>query len=1603
MRQHHLRSAAERVLAESTSSTEPVPKSWRDLLDAVAMTCGMIIFESKKRHRAQFLRVKRSDPPEVARRFLADKFNLEAPHVLLRVVGSMGSQPIADQIEGLVEGLFSVAAIISTWLMTDGLDEGLTQVVGEALARSTRRKPGMPLVGVAPWHRVYGRDQLVGKEPKRNYRAETPDDPSMAVLEGNHTHFLFVERTTGAAGVDDEAGEQSEHERYVEDFDRAAVDAYGCPRVLLLVQGGPEHLELLARAVEARAVVVVAALSGGLAEALYTYAAEGSFDVDTDGGSYDWSGHAALFEKLRTLNALEARRRRRDRPATQPLTDFDVDAEEKWPFFLFFTPREKSESCEHELLRAVWRQAPAGRRVQLAVEWGRPELLHEELARLPGWDEERAKLVNQTLQFALEAKSAPFVKEALELGADLGAVDLYKLCTKLQDGTFCKYPLFHSGVSDEVEQQRTRRAVLKQSGLVEVPRPPPDGEDAAIASAATDAPGSPVDAAPIDGHQEASEDPGSGRGAARFMAGTVEGMGFESVGAAIQGVGTAMQSASQGVGQSITSAMGRLNALGASTCGGASNLLRRGAQPRHTERGGYATPSAASVAGQVALFDASEPSPMLTPSASRQPTIAERMAALQANSPPPSPPNLYVPPLPPPPRVAPSLSRATSSSRDASGIRRLGAGSGNTSLASGCASGEGTEAPLLTATARSDSGDPANEGPKSRSVWHGARHGVRQTAVTGSGDGDATSFGANLRRSLPTSLDELHEIADVAMKRVRSLSLSKHASKAREDETRVREAIAECYPRIVWQFLEDAAPWFARYWRRKLTYSLDKAYKRALERQRTGSLGSMRRISDGPHAGGAHNSGGNGNAAPPVPSLMSFPSLIIKDADARVRPIDVYLWCVLLGETEMAVEILKVSNDPLRAAITGAHICNVMAEKLPIFQAELEGIGAQHEQWAIELLNQCSDTNDARLMLTAPSFHWERSVIQLAEKTGMKNFASHRFCQDLCDQMMLGSIDEIDGGDCCVRLSRSFLSKPRYGLLLLHAFLPIPGLWLKLRPRRRGSTWRWYHFYAIPLAKQALRSALFMCYVLLFSAVSMRPQIEEDFQIARAIAALDDSSENAAGRSLLETHGRDLIAHGPKRDGDAGRPAAIEAIYAASTLPFGNLSIGWIGDLSVYEIMLFVWTMALVLDEWHQWQVKPGTYEVNFWNRYDRIYLGIFAVAFALRACPGEYMPLLGELSNQVGHELMALDSLLVWLRLLQYFAYFRHAGILVITILKMVEDMIVWLTVSAIFLVAFSVTILSSSRSPEPFDSHGPLGVALWAIHGEFDLAQIEFQDATSLGLGPHVLWVYVMISNVVLVNLLIAMMSDTYTTVKEHANREWMFERLGSTLEMVERMHVVPPPFSLPILVASFCSWTARGVYRRCCGSQGAAEDKNTQEDGTSKPAQWAAGGNLWTVKVRAHERTQRAMLDYLMQHEREKSSGIGERLDKWDARFEQLAGSIHMLQDEVERLQHAQLATPAAPSLLRKRQGTPHSAQRRRSMMGSAFGTTRKVLLPADMQQSDQTASPRLNPACVAPMREAGGATDEYAASSEARRRPRLHPALHPDDRGRVAFDA
>merc|ERR1712185_596033 len=99
--------------------------------------------------------------------------------------------------------------------------------------------------------------------------------------------------------------------------------------------------------------------------------------------------------------------------------------------------------------------------------------------------------------------------------------------------------------------------------------------------------------------------------------------------------------------------------------------------------------------------------------------------------------------------------------------------------------------------------------------------------------------------------------------------------------------------------------------------------------------------------------------------------------------------------------------------------------------------------------------------------------------------------------------------------------------------------------------------------------------------------------------------------------------------------------------------------------------------------------------------------------------------------------------------------------------------------------------------------------MYGEFYVDW--FRESAGL-FGEATLWIFAMLSNVLLVNLLIAMMSETYQKIKRSADVEWKFGRVNSVLEAVERTHPMPPPFSAPLMLVRFLQWLVVG---RCAGA--------------------------------------------------------------------------------------------------------------------------------------------------------------------------------------------
>eukprot|EP00966_Prymnesium_polylepis_P080837 1872816-Prymnesium_polylepis.1 len=129
-------------------------------------------------------------------------------------------------------------------------------------------------------------------------------------------------------------------------------------------------------------------------------------------------------------------------------------------------------------------------------------------------------------------------------------------------------------------------------------------------------------------------------------------------------------------------------------------------------------------------------------------------------------------------------------------------------------------------------------------------------------------------------------------------------------------------------------------------------------------------------------------------------------------------------------------------------------------------------------------------------------------------------------------------------------------------------------------------------------------------------------------------------------------------------------------------------------------------------------------------------------------------------------------------------------------DDIIVFVTYAFVFIVAFGSAFvgLMPALGDGPFMVNGAFFAPFWSMYGEFG----ELGEVGQAGgpLSTSLLWVYTFLSQIVLVNLLIAMMTETYESVKENADNEWRFRRV-STIDEAASAAAIPPPLSLPVLL--------------------------------------------------------------------------------------------------------------------------------------------------------------------------------------------------------------
>jgi len=187
---------------------------------------------------------------------------------------------------------------------------------------------------------------------------------------------------------------------------------------------------------------------------------------------------------------------------------------------------------------------------------------------------------------------------------------------------------------------------------------------------------------------------------------------------------------------------------------------------------------------------------------------------------------------------------------------------------------------------------------------------------------------------------------------------------------------------------------------------------------------------------------------------------------------------------------------------------------------------------------------------------------------------------------------------------------------------------------------------------------------------------------------------------------------------------------------------------------------------------------------------------------------------------LYAFISVMVYSRCLQYLRYFRSAGVLTIVIGHMMSDVAVFLVVLSCFIFGFSFAFVV--MQPENFDSNSvhfletssPLYDTVWGVFGIITPARVETDLVGQVQPGewssPVYIWLYLFVAQIVLINLLIAMMSDTYARVTGEGLLRWQFERAQLIDEFMGKKPM-PPPLNIFWFVFVTIPSKVRTWYRR------------------------------------------------------------------------------------------------------------------------------------------------------------------------------------------------
>ncbi|XP_029014783.1 transient receptor potential cation channel subfamily M member 4a isoform X2 [Betta splendens] len=470
-----------------------------------------------------------------------------------------------------------------------------------------------------------------------------------------------------------------------------------------------------------------------------------------------------------------------------------------------------------------------------------------------------------------------------------------------------------------------------------------------------------------------------------------------------------------------------------------------------------------------------------------------------------------------------------------------------------------------------------------------------------------------------------------------------------------------------------------------------------------------------------------------------------------------FIWAVLQNRQEMAAYFWEMGGESVLSALGG---CKILRE-LYKHESETEEKLAMKEQakmfesMAHDVFSECHQNNEsnASTLLIRKSKVWgEATCLQMATAADARLFFSHHGVQSLLSQIWWG---EMEG------------KTPVWKLLLT--------------------------FFVPPL--------------IYANVITFRAHEEDNKSVEGKDCDVDgnecpgDDVNNYLLAEITEENPEEILREKAKGSSSRSRKPFVASQwrkfwFAPVTAFLGNVVMYFVflclfayvllvdfkrpppDGPSTLEFVLYFWVFTLVCEEIRQTFFVGTTFAQMFrnyiqdmWNKCDLTAIALFILGLCCRMFPASF---------EFGRAVMALDFLVFTLRLIHIFAVHKQLGPKIIIVGRMMKDVFFFLFFLAVWLAAYGVAnqALLYSYDPRPLwifrrvfyrpylQIFGQIPIhemdadKLGDIHCTNNVTEIEAGEEPCVNTNANwlviiLLVIYLLFTNIVLINLLIAMFS--------------------------------------------------------------------------------------------------------------------------------------------------------------------------------------------------------------------------------------------------------